>query len=391
MSSSLTTQFHYFAVSAPGLEELLSAELTQLGLTNRVVIGGVEGRAAWPGLWDLHLKSALAESVRVRLKAFEAHDFATLEEGLGRLPWHAFVRKGQPLEVKVTCHRSTLYHSDAVKERVLKVVERSLERKRDDVAPQDPSRLPAAQLFVRLVRDVVTPSLGSSGERLHKRGYRQHVEGAPLRETLAAAMVQLLSQQAVRKGASALWDPFCGSGVLPLEWLRRCRGQLPNGSRAFAFEQWPSHPTALWHEHRDAALLASSAQLASAPSDEGALAWGSDIDAKAVESARNNAERAGLLPNSRFLVGDFRRVIHEVPKGAAVLSNPPYGKRLGSVRDAQRLFRDFERLLRGRPDLRPVVLACPDRAFLGSEGLRWRLLAETRHGGLPLAIVTLER
>lgn len=370
------TQFEYFAACAPGLEAALLGELARLGFSAASTAGGVQGRTDWSGLFDLHLKSALAESIRVRLKSFEATSFAALEAELRRLPWHAFLHKGQRVEVSVTCHKSKLYHSDAVKERLLRVLAASLARGREPA-----SEAPPARVFLRLAHDVVTPSIDTSGERLHRRGYRAHVEDAPLRETLAAAMVQLLEGFAPSRTERVVWDPFCGSGVLPLEWLRFRAGHLPGAQRAFAFQSWPTFPAAEWEAHRRRALAG-----ASTPTLDRAL--GSDLDAKAVLTATANAERAELQAVTRFWVADFRAAAAEVPVGAAVLTNPPYGKRLGSPERARLLYRQLQELLQARADLRPVVLACPDPTFLRRER-GWKVLTKTRHGGLSLSFVAL--
>jgi putative N6-adenine-specific DNA methylase len=370
-----TTQFEYFAVCAPGLEQLLLAEVREFGLTARAVEGGVLGRTMWPGLWDLHLRSALAESVRVRLKSFQATSFVALEIGLAKLPWHAFLWQGQPVEVRVACHKSKLIHSDAVKQRVERVIERRLQK------GQRSQGAPAARVYVRLSRDVVVPSIDSSGDRLHQRGYRLHVEEAPLRETLAAGMVRALDSLAKRTSRSVtrVWDPFCGSGVLPLEWLRHQTGQLPGAEREFGFERWPTHDAEGWHEHRRAAFALPR------PASP-VHAFASDIDGKALESAKANAERTHQLARMTFRHEDFRKAIDSIPEGTAVLTNPPYGKRLGSPQDARRLFEGLSRLLEKREDLRPVVVACPDLRLLGD---RFEVLARTRNGGVPLAFVGL--
>lgn len=376
----MSTQFEYFAACAPGLEPLLRAELARLGLAATVTPGGVTGRSAWPGLWNLHLKSGLAESVRLRMKSFEAHSFAALEEGLARLPWHAFLWRGQPLDLRVTCEKSKLYHSDAVAERLERVIGERLAKGRKHEGSLAPARV-----HLRLVRDRVTPSIDCSGERMHRRGYRTDVEAAPLRETLAAAMVELLESLAAGRGhpIGELWDPFCGSGVLPLEWLRRAHGVLPGAERTFAFEAWPTHDQAAYEAHKRAAL--DAARVASA-----ARAYGSDIDPKAIQSARNNAERSGLAAYATFTAADYAKALTEIPSGAAVLSNPPYGKRIGSADRSRKLFTSLARAIATRKDLGPVVLACPDPRWL-PERDGWKALVKTSHGGVPLSFVGLSR
>jgi 23S rRNA G2445 N2-methylase RlmL len=235
------------------------------------------------------------------------------------------------------------------------------------------------------VKDRVTPSIDCSGERLHRRGYRTDVEAAPLRETLAAAMGELAESLAARSGRPIreLWDPFCGSGVLPLEWLRRAHGVLPGGERTFAFETWPTHDRAAYEAHKRTAL--DAARVAS-----DARAFGSDIDPKAIQSARSNAERSRLAAHAAFTVADYEHALTEIPSGAAVLSNPPYGKRIGSADRSRSLFTSLARALGKRKDLGPVILACPDPRWLPARD-GWKTLVKTSHGGVPLSFVGLSR
>src|SRR5262245_16561985 len=189
MSASV---FRAFAACSPGVESLLASELTALGATGESERGGVEFSGSRELLWRVLRESRLAESVRVRLRAFEARTFAELESGLARLPWHAYLDRGAfgagRVRIDVTCKKSRLYHSDAVAERVEQVIAARLGQalvEHDGVGSQIHS---IARVFVRILRDRVQVSVDASGERLHKRGYRVEVSRAPLRETLAAAL-----------------------------------------------------------------------------------------------------------------------------------------------------------------------------------------------------------
>jgi putative N6-adenine-specific DNA methylase len=195
-------------------------------------------------------------------------------------------------------------------------------------------------------------------------------------------MVELLETLANRTGSAPtrLWDPFCGSGVLPLEWLRRRHGVLPGSARPFAFESWPTHQRAAFGQFREEAVDAGR-QAANAH------AFGSDVDEKAVRSALGNAERSGVSEHATFWQADFRAP-EGIPAAAAVLANPPYGKRIGNPQLTRRRLEELADLLQGRADLRPVVLACADPRVLLERG-GWEVLARTRHGGVPLAFVGL--
>jgi putative N6-adenine-specific DNA methylase len=385
------TQFEYFAVAAPGLEALLQRELSALGVQGQAVEGGVEGRADTTGLWAIHLQSALAESVRVRLKPFVARDFHALEVNLGRLPWHAYLRRGAAVRIDVTCHRSRLFHSDAVAERLGRVlVGRFFSKLASEPQGDEDGGEPTQRVFLRIVNDTVSASVDASGARLHKRGYRTFVEQAPLRETLAAAMVELLLQ--LGPGTPQVWDPFCGSGVLPIEWARKKQGALPGAERSFAFEQWPIHVEQAWQQFRAersrGELARGSDPILASPAPS-PLGWGSDLKAKALRSCRANAERAHVSEQTAWLGGDFRTHTSQIPRGVGVLTNPPYGVRLGSQEQAGKLFAALEEVLRQRRDLRPAVVACADRRLLTGSGLPWRVLTQTRNGGVGLSFIGL--
>ncbi len=384
------TTFRFFAVSAPGLEALLLRELVQLGAEARAVPGGVEGTVSRLVFWRIHRESALAESLRVRLKSFHAASFSALEAGLSKLPWHAYATAHTPLEVRVSCSKSRLYHSEAIVERVVRVVGERLRSRPDGARPSAPLRI-----HLRLERDVVTPSIDSSGELLHRRGYRQAVEAAPLRETLAAAMASLLDGLG---GAppSGVWDPFCGSGALPLEWLRSRVGIAPGARRRFAFERWPTHPKAdyaAWKRAQDEEEQASWRTRAA-----GVHAWCSDVDEKAVRSAVMNATALlgeGMGDALSTSCGDFRQVAELIPAGTAIIGNPPHGKRIGNSQRSNKLYEALEALLVERSDLRPVVIACGHQPFVARAlaerrgGLRWVRLLRSKQGGLPVSVLGL--
>lgn len=370
-----STQYLLFAACAPGLETLLLEELAELGLGGSVSPGGVELRVDAPGLWTLCWRSRLAESVRVRLKPFVARDFDVLTRELARLPWRAYLRAGDVVHVRVVAHKSRLWHSDAVAERVLDVL-----RERVGVgAAASAARAPSVHL--RLTKDRVQVSMDASGERLHRRGYRSHVAEASLRETLAAALVRVAHGEAPE--AQALWDPFCGAGTIGLEWLELRLGRAAGARRRFAFQDWPTH---------DAAGFARwvAAQAATPGGAGDALrVIGSDVSAKALHAARANATSAELESHCRWIHGDFESAVAEIPLGAVVVSNPPYGVR---VRRAGELLARLRRVLQVRRDLRPVVLLLPTDARLSRQApLRFERRFRTSNGGLAVVVEALGR
>lgn len=364
-----STRLRCFASISPGLEPFLAQELQALGHRTKVLSGGVEFSGTFADLNQVCASSRLAESVRVRLKTFSAAHFNQLEEGLQKLPWHAYLRPSLATHLAVTCRKSRLYHSNAVLERAHRIIE-------DKLRTQLPlvSRTEAAQtVFLRLDHDEVEVSIDASGELLHRRGYRTHIGNAPLRETLAAALIHV----ADTPHATHLWDPFCGSGTIPLEWLSLHHG-YPTPPRRYAFEHWPTFPDRAGSDSPESPRLITK------------HAFGSDIHDKSLAAARVNTDQLGATPHVTWLHEDFASAATQVPQGSVVITNPPYGKRIGDNRQVLTLHRRFEALLKTRRDLRPAVMACGFAPFLGAMTLPWERVASTKNGGLPLTILRLK-
>jgi len=365
----MSTRYRIFVSVTPGLEHLLEQELHELGVRGGDRLeGGLELGGERRTLWRVCLCSRLAESARVRLgKAFTARTFDELRAGLLRLPWAAYLPRGSALpEVRVTCHRSRLYHSGAVAERVLYALAERLD------APGETSpELP--RIHLRLERDRVQVSVDASGELLHRRGYRRHVGEAPMRETLAAACLRAAGYD----GTRPLWDPFCGAGTLPLEALGLATGTRPGAGRSFAFEAWPTH---------DAAGFAELRAGLPSPCPAPASVLGSDVDADALEAASSNAAAAGLAPELRQ--GDFAAVADAVPAGTMIVTNPPYGHRLGGEGEVYRRLGD---LLREREDLGPVFMLTGRRGLSRATGLPWEPVLAFSNRGLPVRLMRLAR
>ena len=334
-----------FAVCAPGLEPVLLAEVQALGLPGRAIGGGVEVDSDDAPRLNLWLRTATR--VLARLGSVKATAFPELVRKAAELPWERFVRRGAAVAFRVTCRKSRLYHSDAVAERLLSALRESV----GDVALHEDG-----QLFIaRFDRDVCTVSADSSGALLHQRGYRGPAAKAPLRETLAAALLLAARWD----GSQPLCDPLCGSGTIAIEAALLAMRRAPGLSRSFAFEKWPGFDLRPLQDLR-AAARAQERPLA-APIEA------SDQDAGAVAAARENAASAGV---SLSIVQ--RQLASLPPDGGEglVACNPPYGVRLQSPVD-------LHEALRKRPRWRAAVIA-PRGAVSGS------LLLKTENGGIPV-------
>jgi putative N6-adenine-specific DNA methylase len=378
-ASAPPTRHECFASVAPGLEPLALAEALKLGLPARAEEGGV----AWSGdirsVIAANVGLRIASRVLVRVAEFDARSFIELERWAKRIPWALSVAPGASVRFRVTCRKSRLYHSDAVAQRLGDAVSRAVGgvRTEADSAGDDEVLDRDATLFVvRFFRDRCTVSADASGALLHRRGYRQATAKAPLRETLAAALVAASGWD----GTEPLVDPMCGSGTIPIEAALMARRIPPGAHRAFAVERWPGVSAELSRAIR--AELGAPA-LGAAP---GAIV-GSDRDAGAIESARGNAARAEVASDVALGVHSISAMpLPEVGRGW-IVSNPPYGVRVGDSARVRDLWAQLGNVLRRRAPGWRVTLLSPDAALERQLQIPMQLVARTTNGGIPVRIV----
>jgi putative N6-adenine-specific DNA methylase len=401
-------RFQLFASTAPDLESIAAGELKSLGFRARQEVGGVAFAGDLDTLYEANLWLRTASRVVARLGGFHASTFYELERRAKKLPWEEFLPASGLVRLRVTCRKSRLYHSDAVAERVLSAITASTSRSIDVRAAEindeggdaehaeraehadetDESGIATdlneAQLFiVRIVHDQVEISADSSGELLHRRGYRREIAKAPLRETLAAAMVLASGW---RKGEPLL-DPMCGSGTIPIEAAMIGRKIAPGSKRRFQFMNWPTFNVGRWNE------LLHKARESETDSIEGIR--GSDRDAGAVQAAARNAERAGVSDTVQLGVGSISGSLaglEDVESGAGwILTNPPYGIRIGESADLRDLYATLGTALKARSGWRVGILTS-DLALVRQTRLPLLPRFSTRNGGIPVSfLVTRKR
>jgi len=341
----VSTVYSTWCSCAPGLEVLLADELKGLGLKPKEVEpGGMSAGMTPAQLYAANLHCSVASRITVRLGKFHAAEFWELEKRAERLAWHAWLPKGSEIAFRVTSRKSKLYHNDAIAERLGALVSAKVPGvsvaapATDDDDPQEHAPRTAhlarvhTQLFlVRIINDEVTVSIDASGDLLYRRGWRHETAKAPIRETLAAAM---LTASGWRPGVP-LHDPFAGSGTIVIEAARRAR-QIPAGwDRSFAFEQWPTFDATVWKEVRARAAVAIT-------SSAGGRFLGTDRDPGAIRAALANARRAGVAADVQFAEADIRDLPPE--SGTAIVANPPYGVRVGEGADVVPLYAALGRL-----------------------------------------------
>jgi putative N6-adenine-specific DNA methylase len=375
-----------FAVTAPGIEAIAAAELRALGVAKPdPTPGGVAFEGTPEDLYRANLELRTAGRVLVRIAGFRAAGFDPLRKRAARLPWERWLAPGDALALRVTCRKSRLYHSGAVAQRVAEAIAERLgfEPARAAAASDDadeaaaPAGARVQLVLVRIERDLCTLSVDASGEPLHKRGYRQATGKAPLRETLAAAVL-LASGWDARQ---PLLDPFCGSGTLAIEAALLARRRAPGAARRFAFEAWPGFDPALWARLRAEA----AARSAAAPAPPPILA--SDRDAGAVAAARANAQRAGVADDVALAQRAVSKL--EAPAGPGfVVTNPPHGVRLARGGDLRDLYARFGAVLRARCPGWTAALLSSHARLQAATGLALEPRLHFLSGGLRLALVT---
>ncbi len=385
-----------YVVTAPGLEEVTAGELSTLGLfPEGREPGGVTFHSDFSGLWKANLHLRTASRVLMRFGEFRATAFYELEKRAKKLPWATLVPPGTAVAFRVTSRKSKLYHGKAVAERLAEsvtaavtgvtVVKSAVPEEVGEVEEVEmsehlpPSRLPGLppQLFiVRLFHDLCTISIDSSGELLHRRGYRQAVGRAPLRETLAAAM--LLGSR--WDGRAPLLDPMCGSGTIPIEAALLARHIPPGWRRQFAFERWPGFEAERW------SAIRAEAEAVVLPQAPGPI-LGSDRDAGAIVAAEANAVRAGVSGDVSFRRCALSGIEPPADVAGWIVTNPPYGVRVGESLQLRNLFAQLGNVTRRRCAGWRLALLSGDRVLEGQIGLPLSPVWASRNGGLPVRLV----
>jgi len=356
--------FNCFAVTPPGAEEICAQELRTLGLTPQVQRGGVDFCAIARDLYRANLWSRVASRVLVRIGQFKCRDFPELYKQLLKLPWGRFIRPGVRCAVRVSCQTSRLTHTGRISETVLTVIDKV-------VGGGAPLETSVEQLiFIRLENDQCLVSIDSSGELLHRRGYRKAMVAAPMRENLAAIILLKLGYN----GQQPLVDAMTGSGTFAIEAALIAGGIAPGRQRAFAFMDWPHFRHNAWticlQEKRPAAEPAGAI-----------LALDSDL--MAVAAARMNAATAQVAPLIEFRQGKMEEL--RAPSEAGILvMNPPYGERLGDVSQLRPVYAAFGQLCRGAFTDWTIGWISADRRFEREAQLRCQRLWSFSNGGIKV-------
>ena len=330
---TLIAQYEWVATAAFGLEGVVARELERLGIPAKAENGGARFFATLEDAFRANLWLRCADRVLLVVGRFEARSFEALFEGVRQLPWEDFIGEKTRFPVSGKCARSQLMSvrdcqaitKKAIVERLKGVYRTSWFEETGETVAID----------VALHGDIAQLTLDASGVALNRRGYRTWNGEAPLRETLAAALVQLSPW----RPGMRLHDPMCGTGTLMIEAAMRMANRAPGLTRSFAMESWRGMPG-----------FSAIREEAKAVFDPGCIEGisGADIDPQAVELARRHLRQAGLEGRVDFTVCDARDCRIDAERGA-FLCNPPYGERLSDRKACESLYREMGLLLRRHP------------------------------------------
>lgn len=355
-------------------------ELRALGIDSATAVaGGVTFVGSVEDVYRVNLWLRTASRVIARVGEFHARGFSEVEKHGRRQAWERFLAPRRAVRLRVTCRKSRLYHSGAVAERLAGAINARLSGTRsirvvqaaEEEVEEDGSQLIIARLF----RDVCTLSVDTSGALLHLRGYRLATAKAPVRETLAAAMVLASAWDP----AAPLLDPFCGSGTIAIEGALIARRIPPGLRRRFAFMEWPD-----FHAERWAGLI-NDARAGMLPVAPGPI-QASDRDGGAVEAARANAERAEVAGEIEFREAALSAIAPS-PGPGWLVTNPPYGVRVGERERLRNLYAQLGNIARRKCPGWTLALLSADAQLDRQVKIPFEQVLRTRNGGIPVRLV----
>lgn len=316
-----------------GLEAVVKREVEALGFENiQVSDGKVQFDTDFAGLAKANLWLRTADRVLVKIGEFKALTFDALFEQTKALPWEQWIPQNGQFPVIGSAVKSTLGSVRACQAIVKKAVVDRLQTHYGVSWFEEDG--PEYTIKISMLKDIATLTIDSSGSGLHRRGYRTHAGAAPLKETMAAALVQLSFWHENRR----LLDPMCGSGTILIEAALMGRNIAPGLNRRFAAEQWPLIPQKIWddarHEAKSAIITGGEMEI-----------WGSDIDGAVIEASRQNAKAAGVGDDILFEQKDIHDLWIDRQYGI-LISNPPYGIKVADFKEINQIYISLHKMFR---------------------------------------------
>ena len=372
----MTDTFSLFAACQPGLEPFLVEELSRLYVEAEAVPGGANFRGNTQTVMRACLWLGTASHVRIRLAQFRCRALGELQRKAVELPWRDWLLARVPVELTARARRSRVYHTGGISERIYNAIGGAfgqapmIARETDEVV---------ANISARFEEDICTISLDASTTPLHRRGYRLDGRKAPLREDLAHALVLASNWDP----ATAMLDPFCGSGTIAIEAAGLAMGLAPGRLRPAALQQTARFDKNAWQE----VLGEGTARDPVAP------IVASDRDKGCVEATRANAERAGvqnaiqcqhhaLAAQPWFAAGSGAD--RSSPERGTVITNPPYGLRIKCSNSLAPLYQTLGHRIKALGDGWSATMLAHDVRLARRTGLRLESRFTTKHGGLTV-------
>ena len=321
-------QLQLFLPCAAGVEDFLAHEVHALtGLKGEDLLtrrGGVMARASWRDAMRLNLHSRLAQRVLVQLSYSDYRNEQDLYRAAAEVAWEIWFTPKQSIKVEVTAQHSPLTSLNFA---ALKIKDAVCDRFRDKahgVRPDVNTQWPDVRIYAHLTTDTCSLYIDTSGEPLFKRGWREDVGEAPLKETLAAAMIAASGWADGDDDLQPLYDPCCGSGTIAIEAAQIACNIAPGSLRRFAFEKFVPFQPHVW----DAIKKEAADAVVKPDAGQKALIYGSDVSHRMVDFAQRNAERAGVADVIEFRGGDALQRMPPIEGGGVMILNPPYGERI---------------------------------------------------------------
>ncbi len=363
---------YYFVVTAPGFEKVCAQELINLGIQPiKVIRGGVEFEGGLRELYLANLWLRTASRILVRLADVAARDFPVLFQRLSRLPWGRFIKPGSACDIRVASLSSRLTHTG----RIAEVCQSAIDKCMGD---QDGSGSVTQKVYLRMSDNRCQVSIDSSGDHLHRRGYRQIRVAAPLRETLAAGCLLACEYD----GSRPFLDMMAGSGTFAIEAALIALHQAPGKRRNFAFMDWPKYRSGLWQQ-----LLVEAQREEKSSTQAPILAI--DNNPKAIAAVQANVAEVGLEGAIKLSCGNMQQLQPQVADGL-MICNPPYGERLGKNATLEALYNDLGKVCRRYFSTGwKGAIVCPESGLVKRTGLSSSPLLSFSNGGIRVALLEM--
>jgi len=350
-----------FVVTAPGLEALLAEEMREHGFSvSDTVPGGVKADGDWNEALRANLMLRGAVRVLARLGTFRAMHLAQLDKRARRIDWGALFSEGQSVRVDATCRASKIYHNRAAAERVARAI--------TETTGAHIAKDAELTIKVRIEDDLCVLSFDTTGAPLHRRGIKEQVNKAPMRENLAALFLRACGFD----GSEPVFDPMCGSGTFPIEAAEMALALVPGRARRFSMDQ-----TQTVVERPDLPE----------PRSTDIRVFGSDRDQGAVNMSRANADRAGVAAHATFTHGSVSDIVPPTTAPGLLIANPPYGGRVGNKRPLFGLYAAFGAAAKERFSGWRVGIITSEAGLAKATGLPWREPGPiVDHGGIKVRL-----